>query len=391
MYGKAHAIGGLSHQNHHLRRMRQTYINRPRELQWITAQPALLPNISRLSILSVNAFSKIWSIIANNILDLYRMDPRIWEPALCQLQTLKAKAWIEGVLIDLWLLDMWRSRYRQTPFRFLPSQFIQVAQNAALHAEDSDRERGEVVKQIKTFRRYFDDLPQLEHESCELEDSICVLNTGGNHYCVVIFMPQTRCIHVLGRKYSTIRRSKGSKDWVEWGGPRIWAWVCKLYGWSEDQVRGMSVNSVDWHQNGYDCGPTACQIVESIWVRGLALDGEGLWKGPNLPCCHAQRLTMAIKVHQLAIDGHRKFLAGVDIYPHQIMEYLDDELDGFVNEAVAIQQKLSQHPSYALKPVEANLRLAILSCRSCRSTVNREVSRPFVRTTPDVRKFGQDR
>ncbi|KIM37238.1 hypothetical protein M413DRAFT_13424 [Hebeloma cylindrosporum] len=311
------------------------------------------------------------------LLDLYRMDPRVWEPALEQLPTLKAKGWIEGVLIDMWLLDMWRTRYRQTPFRFIPTQFIQIAQMMAPHAEDSERERGEVLKQIKTFRRYFDDLPQSEHESCALEDSICVLNTGGNHYCTVIFMPETRRIHVLGRQYSTIRRSKGSKDWDTWGGPRIWAWVCKLYGWSQDQVRGMSVNSVDWHRNGYDCGPTACQIVEGIWVGGLPLDGEGIWKGPNLPCCHTQRLNMAIEVNQLAVDGHRKFLAAVYDRPRQIMEYLDDRLDGFVEAAETIQQRLSEHPGYALKPVEENLRSAILRCASCRRTVDRVSERPF--------------
>lgn len=308
------------------------------------------------------------------------MDPRVWQTALHELRTLQAKGWITGVLIDLWLLDMWRTRYRQTPFRFIPTDFIQIAQKDARHSEDSEKERGEVLKQIKRFRGYFDDLPQSEHESCELEDSICVLNVGANHYCTVIFMPQTRRIHVLGRKYSTNRKSKGSKDWGEWGGPRIWAWVCKLYGWSENQVKGISVNSVDWRQNGYDCGPTACHIVESIWAGGLSLDGEGLWKIPILPCSHAQRGRMAIKIHQLAIDGHRKFLDEVYNDPFNMMRYLDDLLDGFVEAGEEIKGKLSQDPVYALKPVEDNLRSAILSCASCRRTHDRGVSRPSAPT-----------
>jgi len=303
------------------------------------------------------------------ILDLYCMDPRVWDPALGELGTLKAKQWILGILIDVWLLDMWRTRYHQTPFRFLPSQFVYVTQCQA------EENKEPTAEQIRAFQHFFDDLPQSKDEGCEIEDSICVLNTGGDHYCTVIFMPSTRCIHVLGRRISVNRRSQGSKDWGDWGGPQIWTWVRKLYGWSQEQVQGMSVNSVDWKQNGFDCGPIACQVIESIWVRGLSLDREGLWKGPNLPCSHAQRLNMATKLHQLVTAGCRKFLEWKDIYREQITGYLGtDGFDGFVEEAEKVQETFLQNPGYALKPVDTNIRSAILTCPSCQRAVTTGIS-----------------
>ena len=209
------------------------------------------------------------------MLDLYRMDPRVWRTALVELHTLMDRQWIEGLLIDVWLLDLWNNTYRRPPFRYLPTTYIQPTQNARPTHSEEEEERRETLKEIKNFRSLFDDLPQSEVETCALEDCICVVNGGGNHYFTVVFIPRMRRVHVLGRRYNVNQKIKGAKDWAVWGGPTIWARVCELYGWPHARLTGMTVHSVDWIQNGYDCGPIACQVVANIWAGGLSLDGDG--------------------------------------------------------------------------------------------------------------------
>lgn len=301
------------------------------------------------------------------MLDLYRMDPRVWRTALVELHTLMDRQWIEGLLIDVWLLDLWNNTYRRPAFRYLPTTYIQPAQNARPTDGGEEAERRETLKEIKNFRSLFDDLPQSEEETCALEDCICVVNGGGNHYFTVVFMPRIRRVHVLGRRYNVNQKIKGTKDWAVWGGHTIWARICELYGWPHARLTGMTVHSVDWIQNGYDCGPIACQVVENIWVGGLPLDGDGLWKRPGLPCCHSQRLNMATKVHQTAADGHRSFLELKEIYREQIEVYFGDNINAFALFEDEVAEKLIQHPRYALKPIEANLRRAIIICPSCNS------------------------
>ena len=299
------------------------------------------------------------------MLDLYRMDPRVWRTALVELCTLMDRQWIEGLLIDIWLLDLWNNTYRRPPFRYLPTTYIQPAQNARPTNGEGEKERRETLKEIKNFRGLFDDLPQSEVETCALENCICVVNGGRNHYFTVVFMPRIRRIHVLGRRYNINRKIKDAKDWADWGGPAIWARICELYGWPRARLAGITVHSVDWIQNGYDCGPIACQVVEKIWVGGLPLDGDGLWERPSLPCCHAQRLNMATKIHQTAADGHQSFLELKEIYREQIEAYFGDNINTFSLFEDEVAEKLIQHPRYALKPVETNLRRAIIFCPSC--------------------------
>lgn len=233
--------------------------------------------------------------------------------------------------------------------------------------------------QIRKFRALFNDLPQDEEDPCDLEDCVCILLISGNHYCTVIFTPREKRIHILGRAYTINRKVEGANNWNEWGGPRIWARVCKLYGWSPTQFMGLVVNSVDWVQNGYDCGPIACQVTESLWISGLSLDGDGLWKRPNFPCCHSLRLNMATRIHQLAADGHRSFLFNKEsLHRQQMDDFLEGHTDQWADFEDEIRDNLSQHPRYALISVEADLRKAISSCHSCKKRLLERTS--YVRT-----------
>jgi len=311
------------------------------------------------------------------------MDPRVWYFALQDLPELKSEGWISATSIDMWLSDLWFNKYRKPRFRYIPTAFIQPAQNAPSQGQDGDQEG---LSDINKFRSLFDDLPSSTDDPCELENFVTVLVVGGNHYATLVFTPREKRIHVLGRIITTNQRVKATQNWEEWGGPRIWAQVCKLYGWSPAQFPGLSINTVDWIQNGYDCGPISCQVVESLWISGLPLDGNGLWKRPSLPCCHSLRLNIATKVHQLAADGFSAFI-GIKGSPYrqQMDEYLEGHIDNWTDFEDEIREKFSRHPRYALKPLDADLRRAMLACSSClkRLTANATRSKARNHTQPE--------
>jgi len=298
-------------------------------------------------------------IINSGILDMTQMDPNVWSSILLDLPSLKNKAWISSLLMDAWLSDLQRTRY-QGGIRLIPNRFVQHAQGL--------QEPAQLRREIKRFRSLFEDLPQSEAVSCPLEDCICVLDTGGQHFCTLVFQPQTRRVHILGRKYYVNQRTKdsNSNDWRGW--TFIWERICHLYGWSTGDFPGMIAHSVDWKQNGYDCGPIACQVVERIWIKGLRLDGEGLWKLPELPCCHSLRLNMAVRIHELAVEGYENFIASKTVYQNQLEEFLEinGDITTFFHELEdETGEKLAEHPRYALKDVDLNLRRAMIRCDQC--------------------------
>src|SRR5262245_57180875 len=80
-------------------------------------------------------------------------------------------------------------------------------------------------------------------------------------------------------------------EWEKWGGPTIWKKVALLHGWEE---MAMTVHEIHWPQNGYDCGPIACQVMEHIWTAGFEQDVDRIWIKPALPCTDKFRIRMAL-------------------------------------------------------------------------------------------------
>ena len=211
------------------------------------------------------------------------------------LGNLGDKKWLTNNSIDPWLLNLWKTML-QPKFRYLPTYYIPPVGGGETTAEE-----------VKLFRIFFD--LSAVGNPCPLEDVVYVLNTGlgpvktGNHFCTVAFMPSTRVIHILGRGYSTNDSYNDDPDWDSWGGKCIWARLCTLYGWNEEELGEMKLCSVNWTQNGYDCGPIACQIVWDLMTYGYRVNRELKWKMPSFPCCHTLRKTMAQKINEIIVEG----------------------------------------------------------------------------------------
>lgn len=218
---------------------------------------------------------------------------------------------------------------------------------------------------------------------CEMVPLAGLLNTGGdsnkggNHYCCVIWMPQGKVVHILGRRYMSTGASLNARNWEEWGGPIIWRNLTILHGWGHIHL---SVRTLDWVQNGYDCGPIACQVLESIWISGFQLNPKGIWKKPRLPCCHRIRMRIAGEVHASIL--------GIYQASHQESS-LDD---GGIQ--MSVINELDSCPAQRLLKATKNLERAMTKCSLCLKETPRKPqkvakhSKPLVTSIPsrDIKK-----
>lgn len=285
------------------------------------------------------------------------LDPMTWLEAFTDLATLKSGQWLSGSVLDYWLQTFW-IMLGKPPFRYIPTRYL-LPTNTAPNATE-----------IMHFRRLFD-LPT--QASCPPEPVIGIVNTGqnpnkgGNHYCVMMFLPETNIVHVVGRLYTQNSIIPNSRNWGEWSGDNIWSNIAHLHGWP---VSSPTVHEVNWLQNGFDCGAIAVQVIETIWTDGLHTHGNGPWKLPSLPCCHTTRKRVATGINTAIADTIPLFhQATAGVHAAQ----LDDGVNGFflgleqsktsVNDAL-VRGGLRNHHQVA-NAVVRDLSKAMLSCAAC--------------------------
>jgi len=278
------------------------------------------------------------------------MNPLVTLQAYTDLNTLQHHSWVDVSCIDLWLLDMWRSM-PQPQFQYLPSFFIPPTSHTDVTPDE-----------ISHFRSFFPFLPTAG-TSCPYQNLVYVLNTGGergksgNHFCVLAFIPSSKLIYIIGRKYATNTANYDDKDWNSWHGRYIWSRVSALFGWDISPIRLCSVN---WVQNGYDCGPIACQVSQHLMQHGLRLDRDIHWKRPKLPCCHPLRKKVAERVNQLIWDGFQDFGLLTAEQIQEIDSTLADNRDMDL-----LKHHFNLDPTSELKKIIQNLDKAMQNCLHC--------------------------
>ncbi|KAG1718054.1 uncharacterized protein EDB91DRAFT_1067025, partial [Suillus paluster] len=112
-----------------------------------------------------------------------------------------------------------------------------------------------------------------------------------NHFFTVIFDFQGRLAHVLGRHISDDAMDVDGvnpHDWKDWRGPEFWKRIAALHGWSPEDVDDVVLIPRDWEQNGVDCGPIACSVLEQCINTGL--DEHGHLPSFHVKCGHLLRI-----------------------------------------------------------------------------------------------------
>lgn len=191
--------------------------------------------------------------------------------------------------MDIWLTKLWASLHRQD-LRYIPSQYLLITEGP------------QPLEAMRKFRKLFD-LPQTG--PCPFQTVVGFLHvaaaeesTRGNHYTIFLLNPENKCIHILGRLYQSNNSSIQTLDQVSWGLQSVAYNILHLHGWPLDL--DFNVYEVNWKQNGFDCGPIVCHMLEYIWIHGFHLSQQGHWAKAPLTCCHSIRRRMASDFHALA-------------------------------------------------------------------------------------------
>jgi len=292
--------------------------------------------------------------------ELFIINPILLSQANHCLNYLKDRSWIDMTSIDIWLMHAWEA-LPQPRARYIPSTFIPPNHGTG------DTDEAELDKEIDSFRGLFDDLPD-RGTACPLDTLVYVLNCGpeesGNHFCVVVFAPSMRTIYILGKNNKSNKTNNDSCDWESWKGREIWKKACQLMGWSD--LPAMELRTVDWKQNGYDCGPIACQVAQDIFSKGLRMESSGQWKRPvMMPCCHALRLKMAELVHHVVMEGSKEYRVLRDHCHGRLHAKYGTGVEGMAAMHDTMEEELNDSPVETLQSVVKNLREAMQKCVGC--------------------------
>jgi hypothetical protein len=99
--------------------------------------------------------------------------------------------------------------------------------------------------------------------------------------------------HVLGRYITSDAIKAGRKNphnWNQWKGPEYWRHIAALHHWDAGDNTDISVTCLDWIQNGVDCGPIACSVLEQFINTGF--DENNHIPSFPVPCGHEMRIQM---------------------------------------------------------------------------------------------------
>ncbi len=307
------------------------------------------PYLSSMGLLLVNFTHSLKNYKIYAYSDFYKTDPIHLTQIIRCLEYLKDRAWVDISSIDVWLLLVWNSIPEPSAI-YIPSVYM----NPIEHESKSNTK-----EVINGFRQMFG-LPQ-RGESCPLQTLLYVLDCRQdirkteNYFCVVIFEPTKGAIYLLGRDISQNRREADSEDWESWSGRRVWEKVVDLMGWHKALSGSVTLQTIDWIQNGYDSGLNACEVAQHILYNGLKLDSSGWCRLPRFPpCYHPLRLKIAHGAHKWVVDGVAK-LEGFEL---QFGRYTIQDYQELIN-------MIKPNPVSSLAGVQDNLFKAMRDCNSC--------------------------
>ena len=297
------------------------------------------------------------------------MDPVLLSQALRCLKYLKNREWIDISSIDIWLMNVWEA-IPQLEARYIPSAFIPPLSPIGNPTNVND--------ELDMFRSLFDDLPE-RGTRCPNETLVYVLNCGpgnrqsGNHFCVVVYSPSLGAVYLLGRKIKIKRNetAKESADWDSWLGREILSKMCLLMGW--DVPQDVVLRTADWSQNGYDCGPIACQVAQHILLTGLRTEDSGSWKRPAmLRCCHPLRQMMAEQVYHRVMWGSERYGSLKTWYPGVLERRHGNCLEMMNRMHQELEEEVKKTSLSELHSVVRNLQHAIGECQICHQVAEEE-------------------
>ncbi|KAG2108265.1 uncharacterized protein F5147DRAFT_773848 [Suillus discolor] len=185
--------------------------------------------------------------------------PLFWTSVWNNWSTLELDQWLDATVANFYLAHMWYEVHDTSCMRYVN---IYTARMNPITAEEK-----ELFK-----RNYF--LPR--EGRCPMVPVGFIVHHS-QHFFVVIFDYQRQRARILGCHISEDAMNVDGvdpHDWEDWGGPEYWTRIGDLHEWSLGDVSDVSVITKDWVQNGLDCGPIACSVLEQCLASGINEGGH---------------------------------------------------------------------------------------------------------------------
>jgi hypothetical protein len=271
--------------------------------------------------------------------------PGVWLSVLHNWTTLGSKEWLEAAVANFYLSHVWYEMLGRSHVRYV-DWYAATANNI----EDEELEQ---------FRRnHF-----VPHDSTCAMVPVGFIVHHSNHFFVVIFDYERRMVHVLGRHISADSMDVDGEDphdWNDWRGPEYWRKIGALHGWNTGDVEDVSIIPMDWEQNGDDCGPIACSVLEQCLKFGL--DEEGNLPDFEIQCGHK------LRIHMLRVIPPRVKLCCSDY-----LMLLDSQQDNWQGNELPDEDVINsiQNGRYEAECLKLLRRLTVVSatCSMCQRPV----------------------
>ena len=279
--------------------------------------------------------------------------PVIWTSAWYNWTTLGLNEWLDATVANYYLCDVWYEVLGRSQMRY-------VDLYAAMVNDMVDEE-------LELFRKYH----------FLSQDGTCPVVPVGfivhhsDHFFAVVFDYQRHIAHVMGRHISDSMMDVDGvdpNDWEDWDGPQYWRRIGSLHRWSTGDVTNVSVRSTNWLQNGVDCGPIACSVLEECLRVGL--DDRGDLPAIDIICGHK------LRIHMLRVVAGRLKLSCSDY-----LMLLDGPLENWREDDVPDEDVMNsirngQHQAECLKLLR-KLTVVSATCSMCqRQTPQKDRENP---------------
>lgn len=274
----------------------------------------------------------------------------LWHSAYADLASLDNRCWIESTVADFYLASLWHDMHGNSPSRLVT--IFRDSHNLEVPLEVIDR-----------YRRthYFP-----ANGPCPIVPvGFLVHDPGTAHFFPVIFDYGHHCAYILGRRISN-NNPDYNPDWKAWGGPERWKIIADLHLWDAGDLDNIFVITRDWPQNGYDCGPIACALLQKVIEDGMEETWEFLstvpiGSRPPIPCGHILRLNMLAHIRQRSMVSFNDYMHFTTSQPVD-WEYM--ELD---DETILQMQEGGNHVRDG--QLLRSLSLASSSCKDCHAFI----------------------
>ncbi|KAF9230725.1 hypothetical protein BU15DRAFT_83272 [Melanogaster broomeanus] len=280
--------------------------------------------------------------------------PSMWANAYQTIPTLRSQVWVDGHMMDFYLMSIWYAARGQTHIRFADITSAIISYEDGIPQLPSHAE-------IELFQqRYF-----IDPQSPDSSRPIGFIAFHRQHYFTVVFHYDAAIAYVLGMRISEDCQVfvETLDDWETWAGPLYWTRIAALHGLNPGDPQEVTVVTHNWPQNGMDCGPIACFLLKHFMDSGLGLDTGSIYL-PPIPCGHELRWRMLGAIREACRTSWQDYnlltasnLPQVDIWNswNDTIFVEDEDLAAMENEASGQQYS----------PVVRDLNIASTNCPTC--------------------------